>query len=154
MVQNVDGIKYIKATVNWVPTTPTITMSATTTIPTAAFNGTYDGGWNDIPQPTPSTQYLDGIGGVPTYRAQYRRWTGYNSLVLNWGVLVTASPIKELLNGVELREKLQEHGHCTKKVFMHLIQRVVGLEVLLWMTMVVLHYVMQDLLQQLVIMQV
>ncbi len=101
---NVDGIKYIKATVNWVPTTPTITMSATTTIPTAAFNGTYDGGWNDIPQPTPSTQYLDGIGGVPTYRAQYRRWTGYNSLVLNWGVLVTASPRQRAIKWVELRE--------------------------------------------------
>jgi len=101
---NVDGIKYIKATVNWTPTTPTITMSATTTIATAAFNGTYDAGWDDIPQPTPSTQFLDGIGGVPTYRAQYRRWTGYNSLVLNWGVLVTASPRQRAIKWVELRE--------------------------------------------------
>jgi hypothetical protein len=98
---NVDGIKYIKATVNWTPTTPTLTMSTTTTIPTAAFDGTYDPSWNDIVQPG-TTARLDGIGGVPTYRAQYRRWTGYNSIVLNWGVKISAT--QRSIKWVELRE--------------------------------------------------
>jgi hypothetical protein len=98
---NVDGIKYIKATVNWTPATPTLTMSTTTTIPTAAFDGTYDPSWNDIVQPG-TTARLDGIGGVPTYRAQYRRWTGYNTLLLNWGVKISAT--QRSIKWVELRE--------------------------------------------------
>ncbi|MCX6295528.1 MAG: hypothetical protein NTX97_05595, partial [Bacteroidetes bacterium] len=100
---SVDGVKYCKATVNWVPTTPTCTISAATQITTAAFNGTYDSGWNDIPQ-AGSTQYLDGIGGVATFRAQYRRWAGYNTVLLNWGVLITASPRVRAIKWVELRE--------------------------------------------------
>jgi len=99
---NVDGVKYINATVNW-GTTATLTMSATTTIPTAAFDGTYNASWNDIPQPG-TTAMLDGIGGVPTYRAQYRRWTGYNTVVLNWGVLITNSPRQRAIKWVELRQ--------------------------------------------------
>jgi len=101
---NVDGIKYIKASVDWTPATPTVTLSATSTISTAAFDGTYNSSWNDIPQPTPSTQFLDGIGGVPTFRAQYRRWTGYNSVVLNWGVLISNTPRQRAIKWVELRE--------------------------------------------------
>ncbi|MBN8696878.1 MAG: T9SS type A sorting domain-containing protein [Bacteroidetes bacterium] len=98
---NVDGIKYIKATVNWTPATPTLTMSSTTTIPTAAFDGTYDPSWNDVVQPG-TTAKLDGIGGVPTYRAQYRRWAGYNTVVLNWGVKISST--QRSIKWVELRE--------------------------------------------------
>ena len=100
---SVDGVKYCKATVNWTPTTPTCTISAATQITTAAFNGTYVSSWDDIPQPG-STQYLDGIGGVATFRAQYRRWAGYNTVLLNWGVLITSTPRVRAIKWVELRE--------------------------------------------------
>lgn len=98
---NVDGIKYIDATVNWVPATPMLTFSATTTIPTAAFDGTYAASWNDISQGT-GTQKLDGIGGIIWYRAQWRQWTGYNTVVLCWGVKISAS--QRSIKWVELRQ--------------------------------------------------
>ncbi len=90
---NVDGIKYMTATVNWVPTNPTLTFSTATTIPTAAFDGTYDPNWNDIlqNQTTNNTQRLDGIGGIIWFRAQWRQWTGYNTVVLCWGVKLANS---------------------------------------------------------------
>ncbi|MFL5764967.1 MAG: T9SS type A sorting domain-containing protein [Bacteroidia bacterium] len=100
---SVDGVKYCKATVNWVPATPTLTVTPAVQITTAAFNGTYDPSWNDIPQPS-AGNYLDGIGGVCTFRAQYRRWAGYNTVVLNWGVLITSSPRVRAIKWVELRE--------------------------------------------------
>lgn len=168
----VDGVKYCKATVNW-GTTATLSVSSATQITTSAFNGTYNSGWNDIPQPnlitctgtittsTSSTtvtgvgtsfttnlaagdflmtsagaeigqianiasatsltlssvaasansaitfkkmKLLDGIGGVATYRAQYRRWAGYNTVVLNWGVLMSSVPRRRAIKWVELRE--------------------------------------------------
>lgn len=108
----VDGVKYCKATVNWVPTTATVSITAATQITTAAFDGTYNSGWNDIPQPG-TTALLDGIGGVATYRAQYRRWTGYNTVVLNWGVLITNSPRVRAIKWVELRETPAGSGTWT-----------------------------------------
>ena len=98
---NVDGIKYINATVNWVPTTPTLNFSATTTVPTAAFDGTYNTSWNDISQGT-GTQKLDGIGGIVWYRAQWRQWTGYNTIVLCWGVKINTTT--RSIKWVELRQ--------------------------------------------------
>lgn len=85
-----DAIRYINATVNWTPTTPTLTLSTATTIPTAAFDGTYNGGWNDIAQGS-GTQKLDGIGGVLWFRAQWRKWTGYNTVVVCWGVKINTT---------------------------------------------------------------
>jgi hypothetical protein len=107
---NVDGIKYINATVNWVPTTPTLTFSATTTVPTAAFDGTYNAQWNDIRQSTSTSTLLDGIGGVIWYRAQWRQWTGYNTVVLCWGVKISAS--QRSIKWVELRQS-QPSGSWT-----------------------------------------
>ncbi len=98
---SVDGIKYMKATVNWVPATPTLNITAATQITTAAHDGTYNASWNDVDQPG-TTAKLDGIGGVPTYRAQWRAWTGYNTVLLNWGVKVGGT--QRSLKWVELRE--------------------------------------------------
>jgi hypothetical protein len=109
----VDGVKYCKATINWVPSTPTLTITAAVQITTAAFNGTYNSSWDDIPQPS-TTAMLDGIGGVATYRAQYRRWTGYNTVLLNWGVLITSSPRVRAIKWVELRENTATPGVWTK----------------------------------------
>ncbi len=99
---NVDGIKYMNATVNWVPTTPTLTFSTATTIPTAAFDGTYNPNWNDIRQNTASSTLLDGIGGIIWFRAQWRQWTGYNTVVLCWGVKISST--QRSIKWVELRQ--------------------------------------------------
>jgi len=95
----VDGVKIWNMTVNW-GTTPTATIALNTTVPTAAFDASYDSGWNDIIQP--GSQKLDGIGGVPTFRAQWRPWTGYNTVLLNWGVKISST--QRSIKWVELRQ--------------------------------------------------
>ncbi len=87
---NTDAIKVYHATVNWTPTTPTLSVALNTTLATSAFDASYNASWNDIAQPG-TTQKLDGIGGVATYRAQYRKWSGYNTIVLNWGVKISTT---------------------------------------------------------------
>jgi hypothetical protein len=51
------------------------------TLNTTPVNSVFTTSWNDIVQPN-TTQKLDAISGVLYYRAQYRRWVGYNSVVL------------------------------------------------------------------------
>lgn len=96
----IDGVKIWNMAVTW-GATPTATITLNTTVPTAAFDASYNASWNDINQPG-TTQKLDGIGGVPTYRAQWRKWVGYNTLVLNWGVRISAS--QRSIRWVELRQ--------------------------------------------------
>lgn len=84
----VDGIRINTCTVNW--STPSMTISGATTVATAAFDASYSASWDDIDQPG-TTQYLDGIGGVIQYRAQYRVMSGYNAVVLAWPVRISAS---------------------------------------------------------------
>ncbi len=96
----IDGVKIWNATTTW-GATPSLNISLVTTVPTAAFDASYNASWNDITQPG-TTQKLDGIGGVCTYRAQYTRWSGYNSVVLNWGVKLSAS--QRSIKWVELRQ--------------------------------------------------
>ncbi|HCY47001.1 MAG TPA: hypothetical protein DHU89_09965 [Flavobacteriales bacterium] len=45
------------------------------------FNANFSNSWNDIEQPE-SSQKLDAVAGIFTYRAQYRRWIGYNTVIL------------------------------------------------------------------------
>jgi hypothetical protein len=85
-----DGIQIYQAAVNWVPTTPTMTISFVQALATSSFDASYNASWNDIAQPG-TTLKLDGIGGVLTYRAQWRKWSGYNTMVLNWGVKISAT---------------------------------------------------------------
>lgn len=87
---NTDAIQIYQMAVNWTPTTPTATISFVSAVPTAAFDGSYNASWNDIAQPG-TTQKLDGIGGVLTYRAQWRKWSGYNTVVLTWGVKISTT---------------------------------------------------------------
>jgi hypothetical protein len=86
----IDGIQIYQMSVNWVPTTPTATISFVTALATNAFDASYNASWNDISQPGTS-QKLDGIGGVLTYRAQWRKWSGYNSVVLTWAVKISST---------------------------------------------------------------
>ncbi len=97
---NIDGVKIWNMTVNWTAT-PTASIALNTIIATSAFDGTYNSSWNDIPQPG-TTQMLDGIGGVPTFRAQWRPWNGYNTVVMNWGVKLSTT--QRSIRWVELRQ--------------------------------------------------
>ncbi len=96
----VDGVKIWNMAVTW-GATPTATITAQPTISTAAFDASYDFGWNDVNQQGTS-QKLDGIGGVATYRAQWRTWSGYNTLLLNWGVKINST--QRSIRWVELRQ--------------------------------------------------
>ncbi len=98
-----DAIKIWSMYVNWA-ITPTATITATpTVVPTSAFDASYDLNWNDIPQHG-TTQRLDGLGGVCMFRAQWRVWSGYNSVVLNFAVQVSANPIQRGIRWCELRQ--------------------------------------------------
>lgn len=86
----IDGIQIYQMAVNWVPTTPTATITFVSAVATSAFDASYNSSWNDISQPG-TTQKLDGIGGVLQYRAQFTKWSGYNSVVLNWPVKISTT---------------------------------------------------------------
>lgn len=86
----IDGIQIYQMAVNWVPTTPTATLSFVSAVPTASFDGSYNSSWNDVSQPG-TTQKLDGIGGTLSYRAQWRKWATYNSVVLAWPIKISTT---------------------------------------------------------------
>jgi hypothetical protein len=98
-----DAVKIFNFTVNWTPVTPTATVAAAITVPTAAFDASYDPNWDDIWTPG-STGKLDGIGGVIHYRIQWRKWAGYNTAVMSWGVIVDANSGLRSIKWVELRQ--------------------------------------------------
>ncbi|MBL7773730.1 MAG: hypothetical protein JNM95_12775, partial [Chitinophagaceae bacterium] len=85
-----DAVNIYNMAINWVPVTPTATITLAANVATAAFNANYNPSWLDCPQPG-TAQKLDGIGGVLMYRAQWKSWPGYNSLVLNWGVEISST---------------------------------------------------------------
>lgn len=98
-----DAVKIFPFTVNWVPATPTATVGTTVTIGVTAFDASYDAGWNDIWTPG-TTSKLDGIGGILQYRVQWRKWVGYNTAVLTWGVKMNATSKLRSIKWVELRQ--------------------------------------------------
>lgn len=98
-----DAIKVYEMAVNWVPTTPTATITNVATLNSSGFNSAYSSSWDDIPQPGTSAM-LDGIGGVFTFRAQHRCWTGYNTVVLCMGERISTSPVKRSIHWFELRK--------------------------------------------------
>ncbi len=98
-----DAIQLYNMTVNWVPATPTATISFVSAVPTAAFDASYESTWNNCSQPG-TTQKLDGIGGVLMYRAQWKSWGSYNTLVLNWAVKISAT--QRSIKWAELRQNI------------------------------------------------
>jgi len=96
---SIDGIKIWSMGVTW-GTTPTANITLDATIPTAAFDASYNVNWNDITQP--GSQKLDGIGGVCMYRAQWNSFIGTNRVVLNWGIKITNT--HRTIKWVELRQ--------------------------------------------------
>lgn len=96
-----DAIRIYKITTDWAGSNLTVTADAT--LPTTAFNAAFASNWQDIPQPGVS-QKLDAIGGVLNYRAQYRVWTGYNSVVLCHAVWVNQGAAQAGVRWYELRQ--------------------------------------------------
>ncbi len=96
-----DRVNIYNMAVNWAPTTPTATISLAANVTTAAFDASYNASWNDCSQPG-TTQKLDGIGGVCMYRAQWKSWSGYNSVVLNWAVKISTT--QRSIKWCELRQ--------------------------------------------------
>ncbi len=96
-----DAVNIYQMAVNWTPATPTATITLANNVATAAFDATYDVNWNDCSQPG-TAQKLDGIGGVCMYRAQWKTWSGYNSVVLNWAVKISAT--QRSIKWCELRQ--------------------------------------------------
>lgn len=99
---HVDRINIYEMAVTW-GTSPTSTITLKAQLPTQPFDASYDPYWDDIAQPG-TTSKLDGIGGVFTFRAQYRVWTGYNSVVLCNGVLVSSTTGQRSIRWYELRQ--------------------------------------------------
>jgi len=80
-----DQIHVLKMTTDW--TTPANTtliedVAGGSPIATSPFNSYWSNYMNEVAQKS-SSQRLDAIQGVFMFRAQYRRWAGYNSVVLN-----------------------------------------------------------------------
>ena len=99
----IDGIQIYQMAVNWVPATPTATISFVSAVPTMDFDGSYNASWNDIAQPG-TTQKLDGIGGVLMYRAQYRKGSTHNTVCLSWPVRISST--QRSIMWAELRQNL------------------------------------------------
>jgi hypothetical protein len=85
---NIDAVNIYNATVNW--SGPSMTVSTAANLATNAFDASYNSSWNDISQPGTS-QKLDGIGGAMMFRAQWKTWAGYNTVVLNWAVEISST---------------------------------------------------------------
>jgi hypothetical protein len=98
---NQDRVNIYKMTVNWTPATPTASITTANNVTAASFDASYNSSWNDVSQPG-TTQKLDGIGGVCMYRAQWKTWEGYNSVVLNWAVKISTS--QRSIKWCELRQ--------------------------------------------------
>jgi PKD repeat protein len=97
----VDRVNIYRMAVNWAPATPTATITSAGNVNTAAFDASYSPSWDDISQPG-TTQKLDGIGGIVLYRAQWKSWSGYNTVCLTWAVRISAT--QRSLKWCELRQ--------------------------------------------------
>lgn len=95
-----DAIEILKMAVTW-GATPTATISADAFVPLSSFDASSDPNWDDVIQPGTGDK-LDGMGGVLTYRAPWRKWVGYNSVVLNFGVKISST--QRSIRWVELRQ--------------------------------------------------
>ena len=95
-----DAVNIYNMAVTW-GATPTASITLAANVATAAFDASYNSSWNDVSQPG-TTQKLDGIGGVCMYRAQWKSWSGYNTIVLNWAVKINTTT--RSIKWVELRQ--------------------------------------------------
>jgi hypothetical protein len=101
-----DQIHIFKMTTNW--TTPSSTTLVEDTpdgspLPTVAFDSYWSNYGTEISQKG-TTQGLDAIQGVFMYRAPFRVWTGYNSILLCNAVNVNTTTGQSGIRWYELRQ--------------------------------------------------
>jgi len=98
-----DHLKLWTINVNW--TTPaSSTISSPQIIPTAPFDGLFDGGsFSNIPQP-PGGADIDALQATIMYMAQYRRFPTYNAAVLNFVVDLNGADNYSGIRWYELRQ--------------------------------------------------
>lgn len=98
----VDQLRIFKLTTDWItPVNSTLVLDQT--IPTTTIDVNFNVNWDDVSQPGTS-QKLDAISGVLMYRAQVRRWTGYNTAVINHAVIVNSTTKQVGIRWYELRQ--------------------------------------------------
>ncbi len=106
-----DRLKIWEMKVDW--TTPSnTTLTVKQTLDAVPFDAaSFNVNWNDVAQPG-TTKKLDAIAGVLNYRAQYRRWTTYNSVVVCHAVKVTTTQI-----GIRWYELRQDESSKTWSIY-------------------------------------
>ncbi len=98
----VDQLRIYNFNTDWVtPANTTLTLD--TLLPTNPINVNFNINWDDVQQPG-TTQRLDALAGVLTFRAPYRVWTGYNSVVLCHSVIVNSGTGQVSTRWYELRQ--------------------------------------------------
>ncbi|HXB40058.1 MAG TPA: T9SS type A sorting domain-containing protein [Bacteroidia bacterium] len=98
----VDQLRIYNFNTDWItPANTTLTLD--TLLPTTPINVNFTSTWDDVPQPG-SSQKLDALSGVLTFRAPYRVWTGYNSVVICHSVIVNTSTNQVGVRWYELRQ--------------------------------------------------
>jgi hypothetical protein len=98
----VDQLHIFKFTADWI-TPANSTLALDQLLPTSPINVNFTSSWNDVSQPG-TAQKLDAISGVLMFRAQYRRWTGYNTMVVNHAVIVNTTTKQVGIRWYELRQ--------------------------------------------------
>jgi hypothetical protein len=88
-----DQIHILKMTTDW--TTPSNTnivedIAGGSPLPTQPFNAAWPANGYEISQKGDTT-HLDAIAGIFMFRAQYRKWPSYNTLLLNHAVKVNST---------------------------------------------------------------
>lgn len=103
-----DAIRIFKFHTDWtVPANSTLLID--TTLTTTPFNAaSFSPSWDDIPQ-MGTAQKLDGMSGVLTFRAQFRVWPTYNTVVICHTVVVATGPNRFGVRWYELRQN-QSNG--------------------------------------------
>ncbi len=97
-----DQLHVFKFTTDWlVPTNSTLVLDQL--LPTSPINVNFNVNWDDVSQPG-TTQKLDAISGVLMFRAQYRIWTGYNTMVINHAVITNSVTKQVGIRWYELRQ--------------------------------------------------
>lgn len=97
-----DQLRIYKFTTDWTsPSNSTLVLDQI--LPTSPINVNFDPGYEDIPQPF-TTKKLFSWGVTLSYRAQYRRWAGYNSVVLDHAVIVDSTTKQVGIRWYELRQ--------------------------------------------------
>ncbi len=104
---NQDALKFWKIDVNWsAPRQSTIIEAEN--IAVTPFDSVFDGGsFSNIPQPGGTGQDIDVLQGAVMYATNYRRFCGYNSVVLNFAIDI--DPVADNISGIRWYE-LRQNG--------------------------------------------